>query len=93
MTTSRLSLPAICNAVDEAEVIREFAERGLVDPGGDFTNPAIMPRQRLDYVLIPAMATVAAQHKPDGGERWYALSDHLPVMVEFYVGARLDNPA
>lgn len=73
------------NAVDEVEVIREFGAAGLVDPGGDFSNPSIAPVRRLDYVLIPETATVHARLTPDGGERWHALSDHLPVLVEFAV--------
>ena len=73
------------NSVDEVEVIREFRVAGLVDPGGDYTNPSIAPMQRLDYILIPESATVTAQSTPDGGERWNDLSDHLPVLVEFSV--------
>ena len=73
------------NAVDEVEVIREFGTAGLVDPGGDSSNPSIAPVRRLDYVLIPETATVTARLTPDGGERWHALSDHLPVLVEFSV--------
>ena len=73
------------NAVDEAEVIREFGGLGLVDPGGDFSNPSIAPRQRLDYVLVPDGATVNARLTPEGGERWHQLSDHLPVLVEFSI--------
>lgn len=73
------------NSVDELEVIREFGVAGLVDPGGDYSNPSITPRQRLDYVLIPESATVTARTTPDGGEQWHQLSDHLPVLVEFEV--------
>ena len=73
------------NAVDELEVIREFGAAALVDPGGDYSNPSIAPRQRLDYVLIPELATVTAQVTPEGGESWHQLSDHLPVLVEFSV--------
>ena len=73
------------NAVDELEVIREFGAAALVDPGGDYSNPSIAPRQRLDYVLIPESATVTAQITPEGGESWNQLSDHLPVLVEFSV--------
>lgn len=73
------------NSVDELEVIREFRVIGLVDPGGDYSNPSIAPVQRLDYVLIPESATVTSQSTPDGGERWNDLSDHLPVLVEFSV--------
>ncbi len=71
------------NAVDEVEVIREFGVLGLVDPGGDASNPSIAPRQRLDYVLVPASATVTARLTPQGGPQWHELSDHLPVLVEF----------
>jgi endonuclease/exonuclease/phosphatase family metal-dependent hydrolase len=73
------------NAVDEPEVIREFGSAGLVDPGGQSSNPSIAPQQRLDYILIPDSATVTTQLTPDGGESWQQLSDHLPVFVEFSV--------
>ena len=71
------------NAVDEVEVIREFGPAGLVDPGGDYSNPSIAPRQRLDYVLVPGSAAVTSRLVPVGGETWHQLSDHLPVLVEF----------
>jgi endonuclease/exonuclease/phosphatase family metal-dependent hydrolase len=67
------------------EVIREFGTAELMDPGGDSSNPSIAPVRRLDYVLVPETATVTARLTPDGGERWDALSDHLPVLVEFSV--------
>jgi endonuclease/exonuclease/phosphatase family metal-dependent hydrolase len=73
------------NGADEVEVIREFGVLGLVDPGGDFSNPAIAPRQRLDYVLVPDSAVVTANLTPAGGEQWSDLSDHLPVLVAFSV--------
>ena len=75
------------NAIDEVEVIREFGALGLVDPGGEASNPSIAPRNRLDYVLVPESATVTARLTPHGGEQWHALSDHLPVLVEFSVPA------
>lgn len=34
------------NAVDEVEVVREFGAVGLVDPGGDYSNPSIAPVRR-----------------------------------------------
>jgi endonuclease/exonuclease/phosphatase family metal-dependent hydrolase len=73
------------NSVDEVEVIREFGVAGLVDPGGDYSNPSIVPRQRLDYVLVPESATITARLTPVGGEQWQQLSDHLPVLIEFTV--------
>jgi endonuclease/exonuclease/phosphatase family metal-dependent hydrolase len=73
------------NAVGEVEVIREFGGVGLVDPGGDCSNPSIAPSQRLDYVLIPESATVTSRLTPAGGPAWSGLSDHLPVLVEFAV--------
>jgi endonuclease/exonuclease/phosphatase family metal-dependent hydrolase len=73
------------NAVDEVEVIREFAVLGLVDPGGEPSNPSIGPSTRLDYVLVPEQANVTARLTPEGGEQWRELSDHLPVLVEFIV--------
>jgi endonuclease/exonuclease/phosphatase family metal-dependent hydrolase len=73
------------NSVDEVEVIREFGVAGLVDPGGDYSNPSIVPQQRLDYVLIPGSATVITRLTPTGGEQWHQLSDHLPVLLQFDV--------
>ncbi len=73
------------NAENEVEVVREFGSLGLVDPGGDDSNPSIAPRQRLDYILVPESAIVTAQVTPVGGEPWHQLSDHLPVLVEFEV--------
>jgi endonuclease/exonuclease/phosphatase family metal-dependent hydrolase len=68
---------------DLVEVLREFRTVGLVDPGGDVTSPAIAPVHRIDVVLVPADATVVAREVPEGGEQWAAMSDHLPVVVEF----------
>jgi endonuclease/exonuclease/phosphatase family metal-dependent hydrolase len=68
---------------DLAEIVREFHAVHLRDVGGDSSNPAIAPSQRLDMVLVPERATVVDQHTPEGGERWAALSDHVPVLVEF----------
>jgi endonuclease/exonuclease/phosphatase family metal-dependent hydrolase len=73
------------NSVDEVEVIREFGAIGLVDPGGDFSNPSIAPVQRIDYILIPESAVVVVRLTPEGGERWNDVSDHLPVLVEFSI--------
>ena len=73
------------NSVAELEVIREFHHLGVVDPGGDDTNPSIAPIRRLDYVLVPESAVVTLEHTPEGGDHWHELSDHLPVLVEFSV--------
>ena len=71
------------NAAGELEVTREFHAIGVRDTGGDFTNPSRAPRQRLDYVLVPENALVSEIDTPPGGDEWAALSDHLPVLVEF----------
>ena len=68
---------------DLVEIVREFHSAGLRDPGGDSTNPAERPVQRLDMVLVPNAAVVHEQRVPDGGDDWGRLSDHLPVLVEF----------
>lgn len=68
---------------DLAEVVREFHAAGLRDPGGDSTSPSTVPQERLDMVLVPDGAVVRRQHVPDGGDRWAAMSDHLPVLVQF----------
>ena len=73
------------NAANEVEVIREFHAIGVRDTGGDFTSPSRTPVRRLDYVLVPKNAKVSAIDTPDGGDKWAALSDHLPVLVEFFV--------
>jgi len=80
------ALQVICgdlNAANELEVIREFHAIGVRDTGGDFTNPSRAPGQRLDYVLVPENAMVSDIDTPAGGDEWAALSDHLPVLVEF----------
>jgi endonuclease/exonuclease/phosphatase family metal-dependent hydrolase len=71
------------NAPGEVEVIREFHRVGLRDPGGGPTNPSISPRARLDYVLVSERARVTGQWESPGGEWWWAISDHVPVVVEF----------
>jgi endonuclease/exonuclease/phosphatase family metal-dependent hydrolase len=71
------------NAPGELEVIREFHPVGLRDPGGGPTNPSISPRSRLDYVLVPDASRVTHQWESSGGEWWWQLSDHVPVVVEF----------
>lgn len=71
------------NDADELEVIRELHAAGLRDPGGGPTNPSIAPRQRLDHVLVPDQARVTELDQPDGGDWWWALSDHVPVLVAF----------
>ncbi len=71
------------NAANELEVIREFHVVGVRDTGGDFTNHSRAPTKRLDYVLVPENAKVSAIDTPEGGSEWAALSDHLPVLVEF----------
>ena len=69
----------------EIEVLREFRAVGLADAGGTVTNPSIAPSQRIDYVLLPSVATTLSSQTPEGGEAWAGLSDHLPVLVEFVV--------
>ena len=68
---------------DLVEVLREFHNVGLSDFGGDVTNPSIAPTRRLDFVLLPDGARLIGLHTPPGGEEWAAMSDHLPVTVEF----------
>jgi endonuclease/exonuclease/phosphatase family metal-dependent hydrolase len=65
------------------EVLREFRTVGLIDPGGGPTSPSVAPVRRIDYVLVPATATIHDREVPDGGEQWAAMSDHLPMTVEF----------
>lgn len=77
------SIAGDLNAANEPDVVRELREAGLDDSGGDVTNPAIAPTRRLDYVLVPRGATVTSVDTPLGGDDWAALSDHLPVLVEF----------
>lgn len=67
----------------EIEVLREFRAVGLFDHGGTVTNPSVAPYQRLDYVLVPEGARGQSTVTPAGGDDWNALSDHLPVTVEF----------
>ena len=88
------ALRVVCgdmNAANEQEVIREFHAVGVRDTGGDFTNHSRAPTKRLDYVLVPENAKVSAIDTPDGGDEWAALSDHLPVLVEFAAGGLVPN--
>lgn len=71
------------NAAGEVEVVRELHVAGVRDPGGGPTNPSIAPRNRLDLVLVPERARVIEQDQPAGGEWWWAISDHIPVLVAF----------
>lgn len=72
------------NAPDgEPEVLRELRSMGVEDPGGEPTNPADHPYQRIDYVLAPDDAVVESVETPTGDADWAALSDHLPVVVTF----------
>ncbi len=86
ITAEPPALHVVCgdmNAANELEVIREFRAVGVRDTGGDFTNNSRAPSKRLDYVLVPENAKVSAIDTPEGGNDWAALSDHLPVLVEF----------
>lgn len=47
------------------------------------TNPADVPTQVLDHVLLPADAVDVAVSTPAGGPEWAKRSDHLPVTVRF----------
>ena len=67
----------------EVEVLREFRAVGLFDHGGEHTNPANAPYQRLDYVLVPSAAGEVSAVTPQGDQMWRRLSDHLPVVVAF----------
>ncbi|MCU1502923.1 MAG: hypothetical protein JWM12_2277 [Ilumatobacteraceae bacterium] len=80
------------NAASEQTMLDVFATRGLVDPPGDPTSPALVPSQRIDSVLVPAAATVIERRTPAGGPAWAALSDHLPVLVELDLEPRPANP-
>lgn len=71
------------NSREEPEVLRQFRRVGLVDHGGDVTSPATGPHQRLDYVLVPEWVSWRSTSTPDTDERWQAISDHLPVVLEF----------
>lgn len=86
------------NTAPGSDVVAVFAGRGFVDawvtvnpdvdgptnwPPGPRDRP---PSQRLDYVFVPAPWEVVAATVPrfgePGFERFGALSDHLPVVVD-----------
>jgi endonuclease/exonuclease/phosphatase family metal-dependent hydrolase len=71
------------NSREESEVLRQFRRVGLVDHGGGVTSPSVAPHQRLDYVLVPETVVWRSTHTPETDERWQAISDHLPVVLEF----------
>jgi endonuclease/exonuclease/phosphatase family metal-dependent hydrolase len=69
------------NDADDHSIIDALPGVEHVHPGS--TNPADAPSQTLDHVLLPADAFDVHVDVPDGGARWAALSDHLPVTVRF----------
>ena len=71
------------NDTPAVEIIATLATVGVVDPGGELTNPADAPEHRIDYLLVPHTATVTESWTPAGGPQWDELSDHLPVAVAF----------
>ena len=71
------------NSVDEPATLDQLTSAGVRDAGGPSTNPSDAPCQRLDYVLVPTAAEVLSVDTPEGGDTWRAISDHLPVLVEF----------
>lgn len=79
---ARRSVAGDLNTHGELEVVRELHRAGMRDPGGGPTHPSIAPRRRFDYVLVPDTATVTERVELDGGDDWWELSDHLPVVVE-----------
>jgi endonuclease/exonuclease/phosphatase family metal-dependent hydrolase len=63
----------------EIGIIRE--ESGLIDsfPESPATYPADVPDSRIDYIWIPAAASVKSANVPET-----SASDHLPVVVEYF---------
>ena len=55
------------------------------------TNPAGVPTQLLDHVLLPPDAYQVAVTVPAGGDDWAAISDHLPVTVRFSLPSALQR--
>ena len=76
------------NSAHEPPVIAALSKLGLRDawnstddPG--YTSEALLPRQRIDYVMVRDEAMVIEATVPPGGKVWAAMSDHLPLTVEF----------
>jgi endonuclease/exonuclease/phosphatase family metal-dependent hydrolase len=69
------------NDADDASIVEILPGVEHVHPGP--TNPAGVPDQTLDHVLLPADASDVRVEVPQGGAQWAALSDHLPVTVSF----------
>ncbi len=65
------------NDADDPTVIALLPGIEHVRPGP--TNPADVPVQVLDHVLLPEDAHDVDTVVPDGGAWWAKLSDHLPV--------------
>jgi len=84
------------NAADEPSTLAPLVAAGLRDAwviaedcpvrsAAGFTNPAVDPYQRLDYVMVPDTLSVDGVDVPGGGEDWAALSDHLPVVARLRI--------
>lgn len=56
---------------------------GIEALSAPLSNPADVPTQALDHVLVPPTATSVSISAPAGGSEWAELSDHLPVTVRF----------
>lgn len=82
------------NAAPATRVLAAFEHAGLHDTW-HVSHPArpdpatnwapglrdVAPRQRLDYVLVPADVDVVDTEVPNDWRRWASLSDHLPVIA------------
>lgn len=68
---------------DEGDPHIIFALPGVEHVVPTASNPADVPTQVLDHVLLPPDAAAVAVTVPAGGPEWAAISDHLPVTVRF----------
>jgi endonuclease/exonuclease/phosphatase family metal-dependent hydrolase len=75
------------NDADDPTIIEALpdVEHVAISP----TNPADVPTQVLDHVLLPEDATGVSASVPTGGADWAVISDHLPVTVRFTLRSNL----
>lgn len=69
------------NDGDDPTIIEALA--GIEHVATPPTNPADVPTQVLDHVLLPRNASEVSVNVPTGGANWAAISDHLPVTSRF----------
>lgn len=78
------------NTDHDHEVFAPFTAKGIdaidLDGSNRPTNPAGLPKRRLDRILASADLRALGDWTPDGSDLWGELSDHVPTSADFQLG-------